>query len=198
MPQKKTFHVFKEAMRLNSYAEYPIFPSDVDPQTHLSRNADPQPFHLICDGDVVFTLLAGSGTLLFQSPSVKSYPMGPGDTVYVPAGMPHRYLPATESVVIRAKAQFPRLEGVAWYCEKCSGEVHRQVWSAHEKFCQEGYLESCEAFNGSEDLRTCPQCGTVHPAVDVSWNRWQSIAEELRQEGVLPGPPVAAPADLDL
>lgn len=184
MPQKKAFHVFKEAKRLNSYAEYPIFPSDIDPQTHLSRNDEPQPFHLICDGDVIFTLLSGEGVLEFQSPTVKCYPMGPCDSVYVPAGMPHRFVPQTESVVIRAKAQFPRLEGAAWYCGNCNAEVHRHVWDAYEQFCQEGYLAACTTFNESEALRTCSQCGEVHPPVDISWNRWQSIADELREEGV--------------
>lgn len=188
MPQKKTFHLFKEAARLNSYAEYPIFPGDIDPQIHLSRNNQPQPFHLICDGDVLFNLLSGAGALEFQSPTVKRYPLVPGDSVYVPAGMPHRFVPARESVVMRAKAQFPRLEGVAWYCEECDTEVHRHVWDAHEQFCQEGYLAACTEFNAREELRTCSECGRVHPTVDISWNHWQAIVDELRESGASPSP----------
>ena len=188
MAQKKSYHLFKEAKRLGSYSEYPTLPGDVDPQFHLSRNDRPQPFYLICDGDTLFSQLSGGGSLFFQTPTIKSYPMTRGDVVYVPAGTPHRFVPTEESVIVRVKAQSPALEGVAWYCESCGGEVHRRVWDARERFCQEGYLESCMAFNEREELRTCKSCGEVHPPVDISWADWKKTAEQLRAEGVSPAP----------
>jgi len=188
MSQKKTFHLFKEAEKLGSYDEYPIVPVDADPQLHLSRDTQPQPFFLICDGDTVFTQMSGSGSMEFQSPTIKRYPLAPGDAVYVPAGTPHRFIPTQESVVMRIKAQHPKLEGVAWYCDNCGHEIYRNVWDARLLFCQEGYLASCSDFNADESLRTCSSCGTVAASVDISWNRWQQIADELRKDGVSPAP----------
>lgn len=188
MAQKKSFHLYKEAKRLGSYDEYPMVPGETDMQLHLSRNSEPQPFYLICDGDTVHTQMSGKGSIQFNSDTVKRYPLERGDVIYIPAGTPHRFVPTQESIVMRAKAQFPKLEGVAWYCDDCGTEVHRQVWDAHEKLCQEGYLEACTAFNAGEEARRCPSCAKTHDPVDISWNRWAKLADELRGDGVSPDP----------
>lgn len=188
MAQKKSFHLYKEAKRLGSYDEYPMVPAETDMQLHLSRNTEPQPFYLICDGDTVHTQMSGKGSIQFNSDTVKRYPLARGDVIYIPAGTPHRFIPTEESIVMRAKAQFPKLEGVAWCCERCGAEVQRHVWNAREKLCQEGYLEACTAFNADEAARRCPSCGEAHETVDIGWNRWAKLAGELRENGVSPDP----------
>lgn len=179
LPRKKTFVVFNEAPKLGPYDERPMLPDAVQTQVYLSRNDRPQPFYLICEKDTLIAVFAGTGTVHLQLSSVRSFPLEPGDHVYVPAGTATRLVPSTESVIMRYKAQHPGLEAVAWYCESCETELFRHTFDTAKTSSQHGYLDGCRAYNDDPARRTCSDCGREHPAVDLAGYRWEELASQL-------------------
>ncbi len=72
--------------------------------------------------------------------------LSPGDTVYIPAGVPSRLLPRSENLQVRLKAEPPAREAVAWYCGHCGALVHaEEVPEGH--IAQERYWSAVSAFN---------------------------------------------------
>lgn len=176
--RKKTFIIPREAGQLGPYDERPMLPDDVHMQVYLSRNDRPQPFFLICEKDTVLAVFSGTGNVEFRGTSVNAYALEPGDHVYVPAGTPTRLVPTTESVILRYKAREPGLEGVAWYCDACHGELARRVFDTRVTHAQAGYLDGVRWFNADAQRRSC-RCGWQHPAVDLSPYRWEQLAADL-------------------
>ena len=179
LERKKTLNVFKEAPRAwGSYDDYPVGPRGTDPMPHLSRNRVPQPFFLVAEDDQVLIQMAGEGTLELRETEPAAMRLVPGDTVYIPAGVPTRIVPDRENIQVRLKAEPPGREAVAWYCAACGdlvcseeiapGVVHDQYWRA------------VAAFNADAGLRTCKGCGAVHPAVDLGDIAWPEVAAALR------------------
>lgn len=177
-------NLFEVAQTAGPYGELPAPPSDFDPQVHVSRNERLQPFFLICEHDTVVATLGGQGTIEFRNAPVLEHRIGPGDFVYVPAGMPHRIRPTTPLVQIRYKPRDAGLEAVAWYCPGCGAELQRREFETGGEIAQRVYLEASEEFNVRDDLRTCGRCGTVHDKLDLSGVRWREIAELLDAERV--------------
>lgn len=182
MPRKKTFQVVREAAKVGAYADLPMLPDDIQVQVHLSRNDRPQPFHLICGKDSLLALVSGAGAVEFKGIHAARFPLKPGDFVYIPAGTPHRVVTSEESTVLRYKAQPAGLEGVAWFCPGCGGELYREVWdnaadSAHAKYREIGLR-----FAGDAALRTCTSCGAVHDAPDIAAFHWDEV-EKLAAAG---------------
>lgn len=183
LARKKTFVVFREAEKLGPYDERPMLPESIQTQVHLSRNDRPQPFYLICEKDTVLAVFAGTGTVEIQLANVRSFPLEPGDHIYVPAGTPTRLVPKTESVdliIMRYKAAQPGLEAVAWYCETCDTELFRHTFDNARTFAQEGYLEGCRNFNEDAARRRCSKCGAEHPAVVLEGYRWEELSQQQR------------------
>ena len=180
MPRKKTFQTFREAQKLGPYAEVPMLPDDIQIQVQLSRNDRPQPFFTLYQRDTMLLLMSGEGRVAFHGLSVRDFALKPGDCVYVPAGAPHRLLHGSESVVLRYVPQSPFVEGVAWYCEGCGAELHREVWSTADRLSQDAYGAACAGFNGSEAQRTCGACRRVHPTIDAAPYRWDEVAAQVR------------------
>jgi hypothetical protein len=173
---------FAAAAQAGPYDERPMLPDSLDLQIHLSRNTIKQPFFLICQHDTVLFAFAGSGHVEYKDASVLRHSYGVGDHLYVPAGVPHRIVPAVETIQYRYKLPESELEGVAWYCDECGSELHREVWELQSELPQEAYLRIARAF--SEDLkrRTCAACGTVHPVLDLSPYRWAELTRALKEE----------------
>ena len=182
MPRKKTFQTLREARKTGPYAERPMLPDDIDIQLHLSRNDRPQPFYLICGKDTLLAQMSGRGRVEFKQTSVNHHPMEQGDFIYVPAGAPHRLIPEGETVVFRYRAADAGLEGVAWYCDGCGSEVHREVWDTATTLPQEGYAAASKRFNENQALRQCPDCQQIHAEIDLSPYQWETLAEEIRAE----------------
>jgi 3-hydroxyanthranilate 3,4-dioxygenase len=174
-------NTFKTAAELSAYDEFPVLAPGINPQVYLSRNDRPQPFYLICERDTLLVQQYGTARVHFMDSSVRWYDVRPGDVTYVPGGTPHRFVPVTESLVARYKADPAGLEGVAWYCEGCSGELDRVEWDTAQELPQEGYLRACRTFNDHEERRRCVVCGRLHPPVDMARLRWEEIAAELRK-----------------
>ena len=181
--QQHISFTFADAVDCGNYDERPVLPKDVDLQLMLSRNDRPQPFHLICEHDSVLAVMAGEGRVEFEGSAIRHYRYSVGDYIYVPAGTPHRMVPEAESILYRYKLPESQLEGVAWYCEECGSEIHRDVWELAEELPQEGYQRACKEFNAESSARTCPQCGVIHPEIDLSGTRWAEVASTSRVSG---------------
>jgi 3-hydroxyanthranilate 3,4-dioxygenase len=176
---KKTCNVFKEAREAwGSYDEYPVGPRGTDPQPHLSRNRVAQPFFVVCEKDQVLIQMSGEGELEMRETDVARMHLSPGDTVYIPAGVPSRVVPRGENLQIRLKAEPPGREAVAWYCAGCGALVHTRELGAG--IVQQQYWDAVHAFNADAALRTCAACGAVHPPADLGDIAWPAVAEALR------------------
>ncbi len=181
MRRKGRFHTYEEARNSGPYDELPMLEMGIDPQLHLSKNDRPQPFFLICEQDTIIAQMSGTARVEFRGTSVNYFNVQIGDYVYVPAGTPHRYVPKTESIVLRYKAEYAGLEGLAWYSGKTGEELSRIVWDTSEELPQEGYLRACTAFNADPAMRTCKTTGEVLPTIDLSPYRWAALAKEIRE-----------------
>ena len=177
MPRKKTFQALREAARLGACDEMPMLPDDIQIQVQLSRNDRPQPFHLICAKDTLLALLSGAGVVEFKGTAVDRFAMKAGDFVYVPAGAPHRIIPAEESVMLRYKPQHAGLEGVSWYCPSCSAELYREVWDTETSASPKMHRQVSGRFAADAGLRTCRLCGTVHPPPTLGFGEVEAAQE---------------------
>jgi 3-hydroxyanthranilate 3,4-dioxygenase len=181
LERKKTLNVFREATQaLGSYDEFPVGPPGTDPMPHLSRNRVVQPFWAVCAADQVLIQMAGQGVLLFADVEPSSMQLSPGDTVYIPAGVPSRVVPDGEVIQIRLKAEPPAKEAVAWYCAACGALVHGV--ELDDAVVQRGWARAVAQFNGDEKLRTCA-CGTVHPPVPLDDIAWLDVAAAIEADG---------------
>jgi len=181
LERKKTLNVFKDAkLAWGSYDETPVGPKGTDPMPHLSRNRVPQPFFLVSEADQVLIQMAGEGEIELKETAPDRMRLVPGDTVYIPAGVPTRVVPLGENVQIRLKAEPPVREAVAWYCGGCGERVHARELGPG--IAQEEYWEATQAFNGDAALRTCSACGVIHPPVDLGDIAWPLVAAALRAE----------------
>jgi hypothetical protein len=174
MQRKNAFDTFKEAPARGPYDEMPMLELGIDPQVHLSRNAIPQPFFLVCESDSMIVQMAGEARVEFRQSPVNYFDTEVGDFVYVPGGTPHRIVPQSPSIHLRYKAMLPGLEGVAWYRDGAGEEISRIVWNCAQELPQEGYLRACRAFNADPKLR-----GGL-PEIDLAPYRWAEIAAEIR------------------
>jgi 3-hydroxyanthranilate 3,4-dioxygenase len=186
MPRNHTVVTFAAAAKAGPYDERPMLPDTLDLQIQLSKNDRTQPFFLICEHDTVLMVMSGEGHVEYKDASVVRHSYEIGDHLYVPAGVPHRIVPDSESIHYRYKLSETELEGIAFYCEGCGKELHREVWEIAAELPQEAYLRITRAFNADSKLRSCAACGTVHPEIDLAPYRWSDIARELKEEAAEP------------
>src|SRR5262249_23285964 len=148
------FQIMREAKKLGPYAEMPMLPDDIQVQLHLSRNDRPQPFHSIFGDDTLLLLMSGGAEVEFRAASIERFALKPGACVYVPAGTPHRIVPADESVMLRYVPQPAGLEATAWFCDGCGAELYREVWDAAKTLSQDMYPAVAARFASDPAART--------------------------------------------
>jgi 3-hydroxyanthranilate 3,4-dioxygenase len=186
LERKKTLNVFREAAAAwGSHDEFPVGPKGTDPMPHLSRSRVAQPFFVISAADQVLVHMAGRARLELRESDVTVMALVPGDTVYVPAGVPSRLVPDGEVLDIRLKAEPPAAEAVAWYCP-CGARISaREVAGPGAPIdpLQESWWRAAQEFNSDPQLRTCPACGAVHPPVELGDIAWPDVAAAIRTDG---------------
>jgi 3-hydroxyanthranilate 3,4-dioxygenase len=178
LERKKTLNVFRDGREAwGSYDDFPVGPRGTDPMPHLSRNRIAQPFFLVCEADQLLIQMAGRGEVQFRGVEPERMSLEPGDTVYLPAGVPSRLVPDGENLQLRLKPEPPVREAVAWYC-RCGALVHSRELTAG--VVQDQYWAAVHAFNAEAALRTCGGCGAVHPPVELGDIAWLTVAEAIR------------------
>ena len=148
---------------------------------HLSRNRVAQPFYSVCAADQVLIHMAGTGAIELRDGELTRMELVPGDSVYIPAGVPSRVVPAGEVLQVRLKAEPPAREAVAWFCSGCGALVHGR--ELDDEIVQRAWWQAVTDFNADEARRTCSGCGRVHDRVDLGDIAWPAVAAALAAGG---------------
>ncbi|WP_034887041.1 3-hydroxyanthranilate 3,4-dioxygenase [Gillisia sp. Hel_I_29] len=97
----------------------------------------------------------------------KTMKLGPGDMYLHPAGIPHspvRHEGSIGLVVERKRLGEEGKDGLLWFCDNCNHKLYEVYFPLHD--IETDFLKHFNHFYGSEELRTCDNCGTVMPADD--------------------------------
>lgn len=94
----------------------------------------------------------------------KTMKLGPGDMYLHPAKVPHS--PARQEgsiglVIERKRAHLDAEDGLLWFCDNCNHKLYEVYFKLND--IEKDFLGHFKHFYGSEDLRTCDNCGTVMP-----------------------------------
>ena len=95
----------------------------------------------------------------------KTMKLGPGDMYLHPARVPHspvRHAGSIGLVVERKRDQMEVDDGLLWFCDNCNHKLYEAYFTLHD--IEKDFLKHFEKFYGSEELRTCKNCGTVMEA----------------------------------
>ncbi|MGG1661968.1 3-hydroxyanthranilate 3,4-dioxygenase [Brevibacillus sp. NRS-1366] len=92
-----------------------------------------------------------------------------GEMFLLPPNVPHspHRVPDTIGIVIERNRAVGELEDFVWFCEKCDHEMHRVTVQLTNIEVQ--VKEAINGFNGSQDLRTCKNCGHAMPPEASEW-----------------------------
>jgi 3-hydroxyanthranilate 3,4-dioxygenase len=92
-----------------------------------------------------------------------------GELFVCPGGVPHspRRGPDTFGLVIERRRLSGEADEFLWFCEQCDSLVHQASAGAEEDAAGRS-RDIQSAFNDSEELRTCKQCGYRYPTAPVA------------------------------
>lgn len=94
----------------------------------------------------------------------KTMKLGPGDMYLHPAKIPHspvRHKGSIGLVVERKRADMNVDDGLLWFCDNCNHKLYEAYFTL--KDIEKDFLAHFKHFYGSEELRTCSNCGTIMP-----------------------------------
>ena len=108
------------------------------------------------EGDMILKLMEPDGP--------RDVRIGEGEIFYLPPKVPHspQRLASTVGLVIERKRLAHEKDGLMWFCPKCHHKLHEEYF--HLESIEDQFPPVIQGFLGSEALRTCSQCGAVHPA----------------------------------
>lgn len=114
----------------------------------------------------LFYQLEGNIELHIQDEGEKKIlKLGPGDMYLHPAKVPHspvRHEGSIGLVVERKRSDMEVVDGLMWYCDNCNNKLYEAYFTLED--IEKDFLAHFEKFYGSEELRTCDNCGTVMEA----------------------------------
>ncbi len=88
-----------------------------------------------------------------------------GEMFLLPAGVPHspgRGENTVGLVVEAVRKDKPVKDGLLWFCEKCNNKLHETYFVLNN--IEDDFIPRFKHFYGSEELRTCKECGHVMEA----------------------------------
>ncbi len=94
----------------------------------------------------------------------KTMKLGPGDMFLLPAKVPHspvRHENSIGLVVERKRKDLNAKDGLLWFCEHCNNKLYETYFTLED--IEKDFLPHFNHFYGSEELRSCNNCGTVMP-----------------------------------
>ena len=86
-----------------------------------------------------------------------------GEIFLLPPKVPHspQRFADTVGLVIERKRLPDEKDGLLWFCPKCNSKVYEEYFEL--KNIEKDFPPVFERFFGSEENRTCPECGHLHP-----------------------------------
>lgn len=90
--------------------------------------------------------------------------LGPGDMFLLPPKVPHNPRRSAGSIglVIERVRGNECTDGLMWFCEKCNHKLHDTYFPLEN--IEKDFLPRFREFYGSEEMRTCKNCGHVMEA----------------------------------
>ena len=88
-------------------------------------------------------------------------PIKEGEMFLLPARTPHSppRSPGSIGLVIELKRSADQEDALMWFCDNCNTRLHDTFF--HLKDIEKDFLPRFREFYGSEEMRTCPNCGHV-------------------------------------
>jgi 3-hydroxyanthranilate 3,4-dioxygenase len=127
------------------------------PNARTDYHDDPlEEFFYQLSGDIVLRIL--------DDGKPRDIPIREGDIFLLPPHVrhsPQRPIPGSVGLVIERQRPEGVIDGFEWYCSNCNERVHRV--EVQLKSIVKDLPPLFEAFYASEQKRTCPNCGTLHP-----------------------------------
>ncbi|MEQ8625299.1 MAG: 3-hydroxyanthranilate 3,4-dioxygenase [Vicingaceae bacterium] len=114
------------------------------------------------EGEEFFYQLEGEITVKIQEDGeAKEMKLKAGDIYLHPAKVPHSPNRGANSIglVIEQKRQEGEKDGLLWFCDNCNNKLYDEYFVLNS--IEKDFLPVFKKFYGSEDLRTCDNCGTV-------------------------------------
>lgn len=112
-----------------------------------------------------FFQLEGDITVKIQeNGEPKEMNLGPGDMFLLPPNTPHnpvRHEGSIGLVIERVRKGKGMKDGLMWFCNNCNHKLHETYFELSN--IENDFLPRFKEFYGSEELRTCDNCGTVMP-----------------------------------
>lgn len=93
----------------------------------------------------------------------KDIPIRQGEIFLLPPKVPHSPQRFADSVglVIERKRLPDEKDGLLWFCPQCNACVYEEYFQLEN--IEKDFPPVFERFFGSEENRTCPDCGHLHP-----------------------------------
>jgi len=87
-----------------------------------------------------------------------------GEMFLLPARVPHSPIRPEGSVglVIELKRDEKNTDGLLWFCENCNNKLHESYF--HLTNIEKDFIPRFKEFYASNEMRTCPECGSVMEA----------------------------------
>ncbi|MEW5834777.1 MAG: 3-hydroxyanthranilate 3,4-dioxygenase [Pseudomonadota bacterium] len=117
------------------------------------------------EGPEFFYQLEGEMVLKVQEDGrPRDIPIRAGELLYLPPRVPHSPQRMADSVglVIERKRLAGERDGLMWFCPNCNHRLFEEYFVLES--IERDLPPVFERFYRSLQARTCPHCGTVHPA----------------------------------
>lgn len=114
------------------------------------------------EGPEFFYQLEGEMVLkTMQDGKPVDYPIRAGEIFLLPPKVPHspQRMAGSVGLVIERKRMTGEQDGLMWFCESCNAKLYEEYFTLHD--IETDFPPVFDRFFGSEEHRTCAQCGAV-------------------------------------
>lgn len=116
----------------------------------------------INQGEEFFWMLEGDMTLrIVDDGEFRDIEIRQGEVFLLPGNVPHspQRRANTVGLVVERQRRPGERDGMRWYCDSCRAPLHEVTFEVVDFLGQ--MRDAIAHFHGSEDLRTCRECGDV-------------------------------------
>ncbi len=117
------------------------------------------------EGPEWFYQLEGEMVLRIQEDGrVRDIPIRAGETFLLPPRVPHspQRMAGSVGLVIERRRMPGERDGLMWFCPRCNAKLYEEFFELQD--IERDFPPVFDRFYRSRALRTCPQCGELHPA----------------------------------
>ena len=115
------------------------------------------------ESEELFLQIEGDVTVRIQEDGVaKDIQIKEGEMFLLPANVPHSPIRGENTVglvIERVRKGTDMMDGLFWFCENCNTPLKQYKFKLEN--IEKDFLPRFKEFYGSEEMRTCSNCGTV-------------------------------------